>query len=82
MEYVCLDCGVVVAEKDTHDRFHAILNDHARAIAVLVNAHPDLRERAMRGHSGGWSAEAFAEVVQGAEDAERERTEAERRHAR
>lgn len=38
---VCEDCGAMVthADRDTHDRFHAILNHQARAIAVLVNIH-------------------------------------------
>lgn len=37
----CQDCGALVRldDQEHHDRFHAILNDHARALAVLVNSH-------------------------------------------
>ena len=35
------ECGALVALADQtkHDQFHAILNDHARALAVLQNIH-------------------------------------------
>jgi hypothetical protein len=38
---VCEDCGAMVtqADRDTHDRFHAIMNHQARAIGVLVASH-------------------------------------------
>ena len=63
---VCLDCGAVVGrfDRDVHQRFHAILNAHARAIAVMVNQlPPDVRERATRGNDNNWSREAFEEVA-------------------
>lgn len=70
----CEDCGAVVPAglRDTHDRFHAIQNDWARAIAMLLVAHIspsvhdryDVKERydATR-NDNNWSAEAFAEVT-------------------
>lgn len=39
----CLDCGAVVDNRRAHDRFHAILNDHASALAILTTSH--LNER-------------------------------------
>lgn len=60
---LCLDCGAIVGDTDAHDRFHAILNHHARALAVLTNSHPELRERIGRNRNN-WSAEAFAEVTE------------------
>jgi hypothetical protein len=37
----CRDCGALIhcSSEPDHDRFHAILNDHARALAVLVTSH-------------------------------------------
>lgn len=66
----CLDCGVAVTDEDTHQRFHAILAHHARALAVLEVSHIaphvhdryDVRERIGR-NENNWSAEAFAEVT-------------------
>lgn len=80
----CEDCGAVVRtiDKPTHDRFHAILNDQARAVAVLVNVHLsaathdryNVRERIGKGSGNNWSAEAFAEVAASIEAAENART--------
>jgi hypothetical protein len=80
--YMCEDCGAWVGGvaaisdgREAHDRFHAILNDHAKAIAVLVNAHLsertharyDVRER-VGDNPNNWFAEALAEVVADTED--------------
>lgn len=69
---VCLDCGTLVINEGVHDRFHDILNDHAAAIAVLLNSHRsavahdryDAPERvAKRAIGNNWSTEAFSEVA-------------------
>jgi hypothetical protein len=36
---VCEDCGALVVDTTAHDRFHAIQNDVARALAILQVAH-------------------------------------------
>ncbi len=60
----CLDCGAFIADVDAHTRYHAILGEHARAIALLVNRHPDVYEKMERGRNdNNWSRDAFAEVV-------------------
>jgi hypothetical protein len=70
--YECKDCGSVIRDPRVHDRFHAILDDHATAIAVLLTSHVneaqhakyDVVERANKGRNkDNWSAEAMAEVV-------------------
>lgn len=66
----CLDCGSLVLDTTVHDRFHAILNQHAKAIAVLVNSHIgplthdlyNVGERIGK-NDNNWSTEAFAEVT-------------------
>lgn len=37
--YACKDCGAWTDDRITHDRFHATLDKHAKAIAVLIGAH-------------------------------------------
>lgn len=70
----CEDCGAVVPEqlRPTHDRAHAIQNDTARAVAMLLVAHMredlhdryDVKERFdAKRNQNNWSAEAFSEVV-------------------
>lgn len=75
---VCLDCGAHVEEPEAHTRFHAILNDTARAVAVLTVAHlgpsvHDLYEAydtiQKNRNQNNWSAEAFAQVVADLPDA-------------
>jgi hypothetical protein len=36
--HVCEDCGVVVFQRDSHNRFHSILSGHAELLAVLKTA--------------------------------------------
>jgi hypothetical protein len=36
---VCQDCGALVGERESHDRFHAILNEHALLLALLKVSH-------------------------------------------
>lgn len=68
----CLDCGVAIESFKAHTRFHAVLNDQARAVAMLLSSHIsagvhdryDVNDRFDRGRNeNNWSAEAFAEVV-------------------
>lgn len=68
----CLDCGAVVADREVHDRFHAILNDTARAVAILIVAHItasthdryEAYDKIQAGRNrNNWSAEALAEVA-------------------
>ncbi len=71
--WMCEDCGALVMSIEMHDRFHAILNDHARAIAVLVNSHLgpkphekfDVGERIGPTPGTSWSREVFDEVASG-----------------
>jgi hypothetical protein len=73
---LCEDCGAVVVDKDAHNRFHAILGDYARALAILLvghigteTAHAAIYDK-LTGpgrNTNNWSAEAFAEVVAGLE---------------
>lgn len=68
---VCLDCGVVVAIREAHTRFHSILSSHAWSNAVLKTAHVaahihdkyDVVERIDSRKFDNWSADALAEVV-------------------
>lgn len=70
----CEDCGSVVPEglRPIHDRHHAIQNDGARAIAMLMVTHiaPHVHDRYdvkdrfdAKRNTDNWSAEAFAEVT-------------------
>ena len=68
----CEDCGVVIADEPAHTRFHAILADHGRAVAMLLVAHIsasvhdkyDVKDRFdAKRNTNNWSAEAFAEVT-------------------
>lgn len=68
--YGCLDCGILVFDVSVHDRFHAILNHHGKAIALTVNAHIaphthdkyDLYEKVGKPEDS-WSGDAFKEVT-------------------
>jgi hypothetical protein len=73
---VCLDCGVVVAIREAHTRFHSVLSSHAWSLAVLKTSHIgpavhdryDVVERIDSKKFGNWSADALAEVIAGMED--------------
>jgi hypothetical protein len=36
---VCKDCGLVVAMRDAHTRFHGIMSSWALALAILKTSH-------------------------------------------
>lgn len=36
---VCLDCGVLVVDKEAHDRLHSITSSWAWAIAIIKTRH-------------------------------------------
>lgn len=68
----CEDCGVVIADEPAHTRFHAILGETARAVAMLLVAHiaPNVHDRYdvkdrfdAKRNENNWSAEAFAETI-------------------
>lgn len=68
----CEDCGSIITDRDAHTRFHAVLGDHGRAVAMLLVAHIgpkphdkyDVKDRFDAGRNeNNWSAEAFSEVV-------------------
>ena len=68
---VCEDCGVVVAIREAHTRFHSILSSHAWTLAVLKTSHIagrvhdkyDVVERIDSKKFDSWSADALAEVM-------------------
>lgn len=82
---VCSDCGAIVANKRTHDRFHAIGNHQAKAIGVLVVSHIaehvhdryDVRER-IGDNPAAWVGHAelarFAEEIGDAEPSDNQPT--------
>lgn len=69
-EYVCGDCGVMVVNRQVHNRFHSILNSHAWALAVLQTAHVserthakwDVREQVEIRQFDNWSRDALNEM--------------------
>jgi hypothetical protein len=75
-DLACLDCGVVVANREAHTRFHSIMSSWAWMLAVLKTSHVaahihdqyDVVERIDRRKFDNWSADALAEVVVGMED--------------
>jgi len=68
---VCEDCGVVVAIREAHTRYHSIESSWAWALAVLKTSHVsagvhdkyDTTERIDRRTFDNWSADALAEVT-------------------
>lgn len=68
---ICPDCGALVVDTDTHQRFHSVLDSHAWALAVLQTAHiaahvHDRYEAYDKINSktfDNWSADALTEVV-------------------
>lgn len=36
---VCMACGVLVVDKESHDRLHSIMSSWALAIAILKTSH-------------------------------------------
>jgi len=70
-DLVCLDCGVIVADRAAHSRFHSILSGHAWALAVLKTAHIGasvhdqytVRERIDSKQFDSWTNDALAEVL-------------------
>ena len=72
VDTLCLDCGAAVTDRKAHTRFHAILGDHGRAVAMLMTTHIapsvhdkyDVKERFdAKRNTNNWSAEAFDEVA-------------------
>jgi hypothetical protein len=67
----CLDCGALVLDVETHNRFHSILSSHAWALAVLKTAHIaahvhdrfEVPDRINSRRFDNWSADALAEVI-------------------
>jgi hypothetical protein len=68
---VCEDCGVVVAIREAHTRYHSIESSWAWMLAVLKTAHVahhihdqyDVVERIDSRKFDNWSADALAEVI-------------------
>lgn len=68
---ICEDCGVIVADKKAHTRFHSIMSSWAWALAVLKTSHVavyihdkyDVVERIDSKKFDNWSADALAEVI-------------------
>jgi hypothetical protein len=68
---VCEDCGVVVAIREAHTRYHAIESSWAWTLAVLKTSHIaahvhdryDTVQRIDARKFDNWSADAFAEVT-------------------
>lgn len=77
--WACEDCGVAVANREAHTRFHSILSAHAWALAVLKTAHlaAHVHDRyeaydkidSLRFDS--WSGDALAEVTDTANSQQR-----------
>ena len=66
----CMDCGVIVYDPATHDRFHAILNYHGKTCALLAVAHiaPHVHDKydvyeKIGKPKDSWSDDAFKEVT-------------------
>lgn len=68
---MCEGCGVVIADRATHDRFHSILGGHAWALAVLKTGHIaahvhdryDVPDRIDRMKFDSWTNDGLAEVM-------------------
>ena len=68
---VCEDCGVVVAIREAHTRFHSILSGHAWALAILKTSHIaahvhdryDAVDRIDSKRFDSWTNDALAEVI-------------------
>ena len=68
---VCEDCGVTVAIREAHTRFHSILSAHAWCLAILKTTHIgpgvhdryDAVERIDRKRFDSWTNDALAEVA-------------------